>query len=238
MVIECKGLGHEEINEEVMKYDVCTLNHVLGQRFIGAGMKDKDITVEGVGGNALGAYLDGARIIVHGNGQDTIGDTMNDGEIVIDGNAGDCLGYAMRGGKIFVRGSAGYRIGIHMKAYKEKHPVIIIGGSAGSFLGEYMAGGTIIILGLDKNETSIISDYPGAGMHGGKIYVRSKCKGITFPEQVSTHIATVSDLQEIEKDLKQYCDYFSLSLETMMNSTFTVLTPNSSNPYRQLYVAN
>lgn len=49
----------------------------------------------------------------------------------------DATGYAMRGGKIFVRGNAGYRAGIHMKAYKDKTPVLVIGGKAGSFLGEY-----------------------------------------------------------------------------------------------------
>lgn len=73
---------------------------------------------------------------------------MNDGAIFVHGSSGDATGYAMRGGKIYVRGNAGYRAGIHMKAYREKQPVLIIGGEAGSFLGEYQAGGIIIVLGL------------------------------------------------------------------------------------------
>mgnify|MGYP002508363490 CR=1 FL=1 len=44
--------------------------------------------------------------------------------------------------------NAGYRAGIHMKAYKDKVPVMVIGGTAGSFLGEYQAGGVIVVLGL------------------------------------------------------------------------------------------
>lgn len=99
----------------------------------------------------MGAYLDGSEIYVRGNAQDAVGDTMDDGLIVIDGCAGDAIGYAMRGGEIFVRGSVGYRAGIHMKEYKQKHPVLVVGGAAGSFLGEYQAGGTIIILGLGSS---------------------------------------------------------------------------------------
>ena len=70
-------------------------------------------------------------------------------KFIIHGNIGDAAGYAMRGGKIYVKGNAGYRAGIHMKAYKEKIPVMIIGGHTGSFLGEYQAGGIIIVLGLN-----------------------------------------------------------------------------------------
>lgn len=60
---------------------------------------------------------------------------MNAGEIVVHGSIGDAAGYAMRGGRIFIRDSAGYRAGIHMKAYKDKIPLMVIGGAAGSFLG-------------------------------------------------------------------------------------------------------
>lgn len=100
-------------------------------------------------GNALGAYLNGAEITVSGNAQDAVGDTMNEGKIVVHGQIGDAAGYAMRGGRIYIKGNAGYRAGIHMKAYKDKKPIMVIGGRAGSFLGEYQAGGIIIVLGLN-----------------------------------------------------------------------------------------
>ena len=124
------------------------VEHVNGQRYIAAGLGKKELTLTGTPGNALGAYLNGTRITVLGNAQDATGDTMNDGAIFVHGSSGDATGYAMRGGKIYVRGNAGYRAGIHMKAYRDKQPVLIIGGEAGSFLGEYQAGGIIIVLGL------------------------------------------------------------------------------------------
>ena len=81
----------------------------------------------------------------------------------------------MRGGSIYVKGNAGYRAGIHMKAYKDKVPVIVIGGCTGSFLGEYQAGGLIIVLGLDKGSRPIVSNFPCTGMHGGKLFLRGDC---------------------------------------------------------------
>lgn len=58
---------------------------------------------------------------------------MNSGKIYVHGSCGDATGYAMRGGRILIEGNSGYRTGIHMKAYKDKLPVIVIGGAAGSF---------------------------------------------------------------------------------------------------------
>ena len=149
MNIAASQLGYAELNEQIRAAgEECVLSGCIGQRFIGAGMRDKRIEIGGTPGNALGAYLNGADITVHGNAQDAAGDTMNAGTIVIHGNIGDAAGYAMRGGEIYVRGNAGYRAGIHMKAYRDKRPVMVIGGRTGSFLGEYQAGGYIIVLGL------------------------------------------------------------------------------------------
>ena len=124
--------------------DTIELDGVMGQRFIACGMSGKHFRINGVPGNAMGAYLNGSDIEVFENAQDAVGDTMNDGKIIIHGSVGDACGYAMRGGKIYIRDSAGYRAGIHMKAYKDKQPLIIIGDAVGSFLGEYQAGGTIM----------------------------------------------------------------------------------------------
>lgn len=132
-------------------------------------------------GNALGAYLNGAEITVSGNAQDAVGDTMNEGKIVVHGQIGDAAGYAMRGGRIYIKGNAGYRAGIHMKAYKDKKPIMVIGGRAGSFLGEYQAGGIIIVLGLNIDGKPIVGNFPCTGMHGGKMFLRSSAEGIEFP---------------------------------------------------------
>ena len=235
--IDAKNLNFDQLNAQVRaaKEDV-EISDCLGQRFIGAGLSDKNLTVLGTAGNALGAYLNGGKIDVFGNAQDAVGDTMNDGKIIVHGNIGDCAGYAMRGGKIFVKGNAGYRAGIHMKAYKEKIPALIIGGSAGSFLGEYQAGGVIIVLGLtDKN---IVGNFPCTGMHGGKMILRSDSKNVIFPKNVHVLPATREDLDEIYPYIKEFCDCFGFDAKEILNAEFTVITPDSNNPYKQMYVGN
>ena len=136
MKISAENKNFSELNEAIRNEKDIEIENCLGQRFLCAGMKDGNVTLKGIPGNALGAYLTGGKIKVFGNAQDAVGDTMNDGKIIIYGNAGDAVGYAMRGGEIFIKGNAGYRAGIHMKAYEKKQPVIMIGGKAGSFLGE------------------------------------------------------------------------------------------------------
>ncbi len=238
MTINTEGLEFRQINEAILKAGGnVTLAGCLGQRFICAGMSDVSVTVEGTPGNALGAYLNGAEITVLGNAQDAVGDTMNSGIIAVHGNIGDAAGYAMRGGSIYVKGNAGYRAGIHMKAYKEKVPVMVIGGCTGSFLGEYQAGGVIVVLGLEA-AGRIVGNFPGTGMHGGKMFLRSDCRDIVFPKQVSTRPASAGDLEEIERYVAEYCRLFGADEAELMASPFTVVTPDSSNPYKQLYVAN
>ena len=239
MNINAAGLDFCDLNEALRQSrGSCTITNCLGQRFLAAGISDKTVTVSGIPGNALGAYLNGAKIEVMGNAQDAVGDTMNDGTIVIHGNVGDAVGYAMRGGHIYVRGNAGYRAGIHMKAYKEKQPALVIGGKAGSFLGEYQAGGTIIVLGLTDNDKPIVGNFPSTGMHGGKMFLRSDCKGVKFPGQVHTHLADKAELSEIDHFLRHFCSYFDMDIKMLLDSPYTVVMPDSRNPYRQMYVAN
>ena len=217
------------------------VRNCLGHRFIGAGLRDMTLQLYGIPGNALGAYLDGAKIVVHGNAQDAVGDTMNAGRIVIHGDIGDTAGYAMRGGEIFVRGDAGYRAGIHMKEYQEHIPVMIIGGRAGSFLGEYQAGGILVVLGLHdggEEKRPIVSNYPCTGMHGGRLFLRSACEDILFPDQVTPRPATAEDLAVLAPYLRSYAREFGLDFDVLMDAPYTVVTPGSRNPYQQMYVAN
>ena len=144
----------------------------------------------------------------------------------------------MRGGRIFVKENAGYRAGIHMKAYKDKIPVMVIGGCAGSFLGEYQAGGIIIVLGLGAAGRPIVGNFPCTGMHGGKMFLRSNCSDIRFPGQVTAQPANQADTEELKKYVSEYCGLFGGSAEEVLASPFTVVTPDSRNPYKQMYVAN
>ncbi len=209
-----------------------------GQRFIGAGLERGKLILSGTPGNALGAYLNGASIEVCGNAQDAVGDTMNAGRIVVRGSIGDAAGYAMRGGELYVQGDAGYRAGIHMKAYGDKLPVMVIGGKAGSFLGEYQAGGVIVVLGLTESARPIVSNFPCTGMHGGKLFLRSDCKRILLPKQVIARPASHKDLDGIWTYLHTFCELFGGDCDELVRQPFTLITPNSSNPYKQLYVTN
>lgn len=239
MIIHAEKLDHKALNDAIRNAgSSCTLDGCCGQRFIAAGMSDKDIEIHGIPGNALGAYLNGGTLTVLGNTQDAVGDTMNEGKIVIHGNIGDAAGYAMRGGKIFVEGNAGYRAGIHMKAYKEKVPVMVIGGHTGSFLGEYQAGGLIIVLNLETPDQKIVGNFPCTGMHGGKMFLRSACSDVVFPDQVTARPASAADLEEIRPTVEEFCTYFKYDTDDIMSAEFTIIEPDSSNPYRQLYVQN
>lgn len=209
-----------------------------GQRFIGAGLERGKLILSGTPGNALGAYLNGASIEVCGNAQDAVGDTMNAGRIIVRGSIGDAAGYAMRGGELYVQGNAGYRAGIHMKAYGDKLPVMVIGGKAGSFLGEYQAGGVIVVLGLTESARPIVSNFPCTGMHGGKLFLRSDCKNILLPKQVIARPASHKDLDGIWTYLHTFCELFGGDCDKLVQQPFTLITPNSSNPYKQLYVTN
>ena len=239
MLIHAEGLDHKALNEAIRSaVGTCTIDGCCGQRFIGAGMSGRDITIHGIPGNALGAYLNDGTITVLGNAQDAVGDTMNAGKIVVHGNIGDAAGYAMRGGRIYIRGNAGYRAGIHMKAYQDKVPVMIIGGKAGSFLGEYQAGGLIVVLNLDNPDEKCVGFFPCTGMHGGKMFLRSACDDVGFPQQVTARLAGEEDLAQIRQYIDEYCSLFSLDPEEILSAPFTIVTPDNSNPYTRMYVPN
>lgn len=236
--IDAKNLEFSALNDIIRESGDCVIENCLGQRFIAAGMSYRKIAIHGTPGNALGAYLNGGTVEVFGNAQDAVGDTMNDGKIIIHGSIGDAAGYAMRGGSVFVKTDAGYRAGIHMKAYKEKIPVMVIGGRTGSFLGEYQAGGLIIVLGLNTDGKPIVGNFPCTGMHGGKLYLRSDCKDITFPKQVTARAASKEDIEEISSYIEEYCRLYGADYDALINSDYTVVTPDSKNPYKQMYVQN
>jgi glutamate synthase domain-containing protein 3 len=156
---------------------------------------------------------------------------------VIHGNAGDALGYAMRGGAIFVEGNAGYRTGIHMKEYKDTKPVIVIGGKVGRFLGEYLAGGLIVVLGIGAEDVPV-GNFTGTGMHGGRIFIRTKAELASLPAQVILETASPEDLQEIMPYIHEFAGFFNMDAQQLTNEKFYMLKPNAKNPYKQLYTAN
>ncbi len=240
MDIQSSKLHFKELNDTIKSSSdkIINIKDCIGQRYIGSGLSDKDITIEGVPGNALGSYLNGSNITVKANVQDAVGNTMNAGNIFVHGSSGDATGYAMRGGKIYVKGNAGYRAGIHMKAYKDKLPVLVIGGSAGSFLGEYQSGGLIIVLGLGSTNDPPVGFFCSTGMHGGKMYLRCNNLPIDLPSHVLGKTADESDMNDINEYISEFCDEFGLNKEEILSHNFFVLTPNLENQYNQLYINN
>ncbi len=213
------------------------IENCIGQRYIGAGSSGKKIEIIGTPGNALGAYLNGTDIVVRGNVQDAVGDTMNCGSIIVHGGAGDALGYAMRGGKIFIRGNVGYRCGIHMKAYMDFKPVIVIGGRAGSFLGEYQAGGLIVVLNL-SDESPVVGNFCGTGMHGGEMYLRGEALPPNLPPQVKAErVEGISD-PWVRSIITEYAGVYGLDAEKLLSDTYYHLSPNFDNPYHRMYTNN
>lgn len=256
--IDAKDVHYRQLNEDIRKIlgRSCnieenpgkkieiTLDNVLGQRYIGDGLKGNHfIKINGVPGNDLAAFMDGPTIEVVENGQDGIGNTMNAGKVIIHGDGGDIIGYSMRGGEIYIEKNVGFRCGIHMKSYQEKIPVIVIGGSAGNFLGEYMAGGVIILLGLYRQqlthfpyrgEEQLVGDYVGTGMHGGTIYIRGDIDSYKLGKEVKKVDLGETDKSLLEKYVSNYCSYFNIDCDIMLRD-FVKLIPFSHRPYGKLY---
>jgi len=238
-MIDATGVYYRDLNSllrsldgnGIEKIEIC---NVYGQRYIGTDLDDHlSIDIYGTPGNDLGAFMRGPKITVHGNVQDGCGNTMDHGQIVVHGRAGDLVGHSMRGGKIFIRDDAGYRVGIHMKEYLGKRPFIVIGGTAQDFLGEYMAGGVLAVLGLNMKERRHNARFVGTGMHGGTMYIRGEVRHLG--EEVEVTDLKEDDYRLLGSLVEEFCSYYGLDAEKILDSKFSKLTPVSSRPYGRLY---
>jgi glutamate synthase domain-containing protein 3 len=238
-LIDATGVYYRDLNSllrsldgnGIEKIEIC---NVYGQRYIGTDLDGHlDIDIYGTPGNDLGAFMKGANITVHGNVQDGCGNTMDHGQIVVHGRAGDLVGHSMRGGKIFIRDDAGYRVGIHMKEYIGKRPSIVIGGTAQDFLGEYMAGGVLVVLGLNMKEKVHNARFVGTGMHGGAMYIRGEVRHLG--EEVAVTELNEEDHKLLKSLVEEFCGYYGLNAEKILESKFNKLIPVSSRPYGNLY---
>ena len=237
--IDATGMYYRDLNSLLRNLDAngvenIEIRNVYGQRYIGTDLDNHiNIDIYGTPGNDLGAFMKGANITVHGNAQDGCGNTMDHGKIVVHGRAGDLVGHSMRGGKIFIRDDAGYRVGIHMKEYLGKRPSIVIGGTAQDFLGEYMAGGVIAVLGLNMNEAVHDARFVGTGMHGGTMYIRGEVKHLG--EEVGVAQLNDDDHKILGSLVDEFCSYYGLDSEKILEGKFNKIYPVSSRPYGNLY---
>ena len=75
-------------------------------------------------------------------------------------------------------------------------------------------------------------------MHGGEIFLRAELFEGALPKQVCARKAQKEDLARIEGYIRSFCDYFDYSFSEVFQHEFLVLSPNTGNPYRQLYTPN
>jgi len=213
------------------------LEGVMGHRYIASAACCKDLYIEirGTPGNNLGAFLDGPTIEVFGNAQDMTGNTMNAGRIVVHGNAWDVTGLAARGGTILIKANTGYRVGIHMKEYCGTKPTIVVGGTAKDYLGEYMAGGTVVVLNLYGDvDDSPVGLHLGAGIHGGKIFIRGKVERHQLGPGATMGQVTGEDAPELEARIAEFEKAFGLSVPRDWEN-FVKVGPASSRPFSGHY---
>ena len=90
----------------------------------------------------------------------------------------------------------------------------------------------------NKDGKNIVGNFPCTGMHGGKMFLRGTCDNIKFPQQVTTHIASDDEKSEIKDLLKRFCDMYGLNFSDIYNEKFTVVLPDTKNPFKQMYVTN
>ncbi len=243
-VIDGKDIYYKQLNEQIRSeiragVKDFKLVNIIGQRYIGGGLEDKDVTihVEGVPGEDMAAFMDGPTIVVENNAQDGVGNTMNSGKIIVHGMAGDVVGYGMRGGKVFIKEDVGYRVAIHMKGFLDKVPIMVIGGKAGNFFGEYMAGGVVVLLGATtENDDPIVGDYCATGMHGGVIYIRGSVEDRMLGKEVKKFPLDKKDEKVLTPILKEFSSDMDLSLDIFDFSKYIKLLPISSRPYGRMYV--
>jgi formylmethanofuran dehydrogenase subunit C len=124
---------------------------LAGVHWIGAGMSEGSIRVEGHAGRHLGSQMTG-------------------GEITVTGDAGDWLGGEMQGGLIRVRGHAGHLVGAAYRGSRRGMTggTILVGGDGGDEIGHTMRRGTIVIGGR-------AGDCPGFNLIAGSIYLFGPC---------------------------------------------------------------
>jgi glutamate synthase domain-containing protein 3 len=241
VTIDAKRLHYTPLNQQIRAAIAAgtkeiIIDNVLGQRFIGNGIRGDDVTliINGVPGGDLAMFMSGPTIIVHGNADHAPGNTMDNGRIVVHGSAGDAVAHSMRGGRVYVRDNIGYRGGIHMKQYTNKRPILIVGGAARAFLGEYMAGGLLIVLGL-TGIPPLEERGVGSGIHGGEIFIRGPVDSHNLGVGAKQTPATDEEKAKITPYIEDFARVFGFDAKVLISSGYTRISPASARPFANKY---
>lgn len=96
----------------------------------------------------------------------------------------------------------------------------------------------ILVLGLHTDGKPAAGYFPCTGQHGGRVIFRGDVSAIRFPDQVTPHPPTEEETTLLRPLVERWCALFGGDAEALMGAPFTVVTPDSKNPYRQMYAAN
>jgi glutamate synthase domain-containing protein 3 len=122
-----------------------------------------------------------------------------------------------------------------MKEFGAARPALVIGGTAKDYLGEYMAGGTIVVLGLATAEgISPVGRNIGAGIHGGRIFVRGKLEKHQLGAGAVMAELNDEDRAELAALLADYQQAFATQVPSDP-AQFTKIMPASSRPFSGHY---
>ena len=89
------------------------------------------------------------------------------------------------------------------------------------------------MLGIGSEDRQCVGDFVATGMHGGKIYVRSRFVPNDLPPQVEAH--PVTDKSELEPLVREFCSYFPYDADVLLSHEFFVLRPSTSKIYKTMY---
>lgn len=113
--------------------------------YVGAGLDQGTITVEGSVGNHAGRGMKGGTLEIRGNAGAYLASTATGGLVHVKGSAGDYLGgtrpgdrFGLLGGTVVVEGDIGERAGERMR-----RGIVVARGTFGTAAGSRMVGGTL-----------------------------------------------------------------------------------------------
>ena len=94
------------------------------------------------------------------------------------------------------------------------------------------------MLGLHTDGKPIAGYFPCTGQHGGRVIFRGDVSALRFPPQVTPHPASEEELALLRPLVERWCALFGGDAVALLQGPFTVVTPDTGNPYRQMYAAN
>ena len=93
----------------------------------------------------------------------------------------------------------------------------------------------VLGLGSEQEAAAPVGNFCGVGMHGGKIFMRTRTLPVDLSDRLIARPAEESDLDEVRPALEEFCALFAEDMDNILSEQFYVITPNSRNPYKQLY---